>query len=387
MKRSVYLDHHATTPMDPRVLEAMMPYFTGDFGNPSSSTHDWGLRARAAVESARQDVAALLHARPREIVFTSGATEANNFALKGRLASGACRSRRHLVTTSIEHASILGSAEYLAEDGVQVSYAEPDRDGIVTADEVERHLRPETAVVSVCAANGEIGTLQPVADIGEKLRGRDICFHTDATQAVGKIDLDVRHLGCHLLSLSGHKMYGPKGVGALYIQSGVELRPLLSGGGQERGLRSGTLNVPGIVGLGAVARLRRQEMAAEAEHLVQLRERLWVGILSCAPDARLNGHPDHRLPGSLNVLFPRISSERMILALGDFALSAGSACHSGKGGPSPVLAALGMDADDALCCIRFGIGKSTTPQDIDRLLAGIEKAVRRFRGGRPAVAR
>jgi cysteine desulfurase len=381
MSRAVYLDHNATTPLDPRALEVMMPYLTSEFGNASSSTHAWGLRARTAVETARREVAALLGAEPEEIVFTSGATEANNLALRGAARQRARAGRgRHLVTTAIEHDSVLATVEDLERDGFTFTVIVPDPEGRVAPDRVERTLRDDTLLVSVGSANGEIGTVQPVAEIAALCHDRGILFHTDATQAIGKVPLRVDASPIDLLSLSSHKMYGPKGVGALYVRRGTLLEPLLTGGGQERGLRSGTLNVPGIVGMGAAARLRAAEMEVEARTLGALRDALWQGVLRIVPDARLNGHPEHRIPGTLNVVIPRIDSDRLLAALGSFGLSAGSACHSGSGHPSPVLAALGLSPELAGCSVRFGLGKSTARDEVDALLVALEKAVRRMRG-------
>jgi cysteine desulfurase len=380
MTPTIYLDHHATTPLDPRVLEAMMPYLTAEFGNPSSATHDYGRRARAAVETARASVARLLGARPEEIVFTAGATEANNLALKGAARMARKRGRgTHLVTTSLEHESVAYSVRALEEDGFAVTVVPPGSDGIVRPVDVERAIRPDTVLVTAIWVNGEIGTIQPVAALASLARERGALFHTDATQGVGKLPIDVRAAGIHLLALSAHKFYGPKGVGALFLENGVELEPLFSGGGQERGLRSGTLNVPGIVGLGAVADLRRAEMDEEAKRLSALRDALWSGIRERVPDARLNGDPERRLPGNLNVSFPGVPARDLLQALDGFALSAGSACRSTGGAPSEILEALGLDADLAASTLRFGLGRGTTPEHVERLLAALGEAVRRLR--------
>jgi cysteine desulfurase len=387
MTRAVYLDHNATTPVHPRALEAMLPYFASEFGNPSSSTHTWGLRARKAVEDARAAVADLLGAHPHEIVFTSGATESNNLALKGcaralaRLGSG-----RHLMTSAIEHDSVSQALRSLEAEGFELSLIPPDRQGSVHPGQIAEAIRPDTALVSIGAVNGELGTVEPVADIARLCSERGVVFHTDATQAVGKLPLDLRFLPIDLLSLSSHKLYGPKGVGALFVREGVTLEPLFHGGGQERGLRSGTLNVAGIVGLGAAARIRKEEMEDEAKRLEGLREDLWAGIRRICPDAMQNGDPRQRIPGTLNVAFPRLPSERLLESLPGFGLSAGSACHSGAHSPSPVLAAIGLDDDLAACCIRFGLGRSTTLEEVQSLLAALEKVVRRVRGSAAANA-
>ena len=387
MTRAIYLDHNATTPLDAQVLEAMRPFLEEEFGNPSSSTHAWGLRAREAVLESRAIVASILGARPAEIVFTSGATEANNLALKGCARALARQGRgRHLVTTAIEHPSVILAARALEPDGFEVSVVAPDSDGTVPPARVEAALRPDTVIVSVGAANGELGTIQPVEEIGELCREHGIVFHTDATQAVGKIQVDVDRCRADLLALSAHKLYGPKGAGALFVRKDTPLEPLFHGGGQEWGLRSGTLNVPGIVGLGATLRLRAAEMEAEGVRLTALREELWEGIRRIVPDAGRNGHPGRGLPGTLNVAFPRIEAERLLQALKGFGLSAGSACHSGKGSPSPTLAAIGLDAAMASSCVRIGLGRDTTSDDVHEFLTALEKAVRRLRGPAPPGA-
>ena len=387
MTRAVYLDHNATTPVHPRALEAMLPYFQAEFGNPSSSTHSWGLRARKAVEDARKTVAELLGAKPQEILFTSGATESNNLALKG-CARAVARSHpgRHLVATEIEHDSVTQALRSLEREGFDLTLIRPDRNGRVRTEDVGRALRHDTILVSVGAVNGELGTIQPFEDIAELCSKQNVAFHTDATQAVGKIGLDLSQTPIDFLSLSSHKLYGPKGVGALFVREGRSLEPLFHGGGQERGLRSGTLNVTGIVGLGAAARIRKEDMEDEAKRLGALRDALWAGIRDICPDATLNGDADHRIPGTLNVAFPRLPSDRLLESLPGFALSAGSACHSGTHAPSPVLAAIGLDEDLASCCIRFGLGSGTTSEDVDSLLAALEKMMRRVRGSASAGA-
>jgi cysteine desulfurase len=363
----------------------MLPFLEAEFGNPSSATHGWGLRAREAVEDARAGVADLLGARPSEIVFTSGATESNNLALKGCTRALVKKVQgRHLITTGIEHDSVIQTLRALEADGFPLTVVLPDRQGCMDPERVAEAFQADTILVSVGAVNGELGTVEPLEEIAALCRSRGIVFHTDATQAVGKIPLDVRTIELDLLSLSSHKLYGPKGVGALYVREGTPLEPLVHGGGQERGLRSGTLNVPGIVGLGAAARLRKEEMEDEANRLRPLRDALWAGIRRICPDARSNGHPEKRIPGTLNVAFPRIPSERLLQSLSGFALSAGSACHSRTGSPSPVLAAIGLDDELASCSVRFGLGRMTTLEEINVLLAALEKAVRRIRG--PATA-
>ena len=387
MTRAVYLDHNATTPVHPRALEAMLPYFQAEFGNPSSSTHAWGLRARKAVEDARKSVADLLGAKPQEVLFTSGATESNNLALKGCARARARKEPgRHVITTEIEHDSLTQTLHSLDAEGFELSLIRPDKSGCVRVEDVERALRHDTILVSVGAVNGELGTIQPFEEIAELCALHKIAFHTDATQAVGKIPLDLARIPIDLLSMSSHKLYGPKGVGALFVRDGLALEPLFHGGGQERGLRSGTLNVAGVVGFGVAARIRKEEMEDEAKRLGTLRDALWAGIRGICPDAIQNGDSDLRIPGTLNIAFPRLPSERLLESLPNFGLSAGSACHSGMHAPSPVLAAIGLDEDLASCCIRFGLGRSTTSEDVQSLLDALEKVVRRVRGGSPAKA-
>jgi cysteine desulfurase len=381
MTRTVYLDHNATTPLDPRALDAMMPYLTSEFGNPSSATHDRGLRAREAVEEARHRVASLIGAHSEEIIFTSGATEANNLALKGVLrpliASG---HRPHVVTTAIEHPSVLAPLREMERAGCSVTVLSPDPQGIVSPQRLRAAIEAETVLVSMMAANGELGTIQPVAEIGTLCRDGDLLLHTDATQAVGKIPVDVNDMNVDLLAMSAHKIYGPKGAGALFVRRGVVLEPLLTGGDQERGLRSGTLNVPGIVGLGAAAELCADWQHAGSRELTRLTERLWEGIRERVPDAVLNGHPGRRIPGTLNVAFPGVDAGRLMSALSRFALSAGSACHSGGEEISPVLAAIGLDPALASGTLRFGLGRSTAERDVHALLDALEQAVHRSGG-------
>jgi cysteine desulfurase len=359
----------------------MLPYLTEEFGNAASLTHDYGLLARQAVEDARVSVARLLNAPADDIVFTAGATEANNLALIGAARSARRHGRgAHLVTTAFEHNSVSDTMRALVDEGFSVTEVAPGPDGIVRADTIGHAIQSGTVLVSMIAANAEIGTVQPVAEVGALCRARGILFHTDATQLVGKLPVDVGAMGIDLLALSAHKLYGPKGVGALYAREGVELEPVLFGGGQERGRRPGTLNVPGIVGLGATAGFRFDEMAAEAAALSLLRDALWAGIHRRIPDARLNGHPIRRLPGNLNVSFPDVPSHALLSALGGFALSAGSACHSGTTAPSQVLLAIGVAPELAVCSLRIGLGKGTTPEQVQSLLSSLETGVLRIRG-------
>jgi len=375
MSDRIYFDHHATTPIDSEVLKAMRPYLEEEFGNASSSTHDWGRRAKEAVEDARESVAALIGALPQEIVFTSGATEANNLAIKG-VVRATSKSPGHMITTAIEHKSVLLSVLDLEREGYKNTVVGTEKTGIVSVEAIEGAIRDDTILVSVMAANSEIGTLQPIEEIGRLCRERGVLFHTDATQQVGKLPLDVTDIASDLLSMSSHKFYGPKGVGALYVRTGVEIAPLFSGGGQEHGIRSGTLNVAGIVGLGAAARVRMRDMEREAQDIQELRNRLWRGIKSEVAAAKLNGVLEPRLPCNLNVCFPGCDAEHLIEALGSFALSTGSACQSKKDGPSDVLVAIGRDAEMARSAVRFGLGKGNTAEQLDHLIEAVTEAVR-----------
>jgi cysteine desulfurase len=379
----IYLDHHATTPVEPAVVNAMLPYFTARFGNPSSRNHAFGREALAAVEEARRQVAHLVGAQAEEIVFTSGATEADNLAVRGALR--AAGGRGHVVTTAIEHLAVLAPCRSLESDGVALTVVDVDPEGVVRVEDVEAALRPETALVSVMAANNEIGTLQPVAEIGALCRERGILFHCDAVQLVGRLPVSLVETNADLLSLSAHKMYGPKGVGALYVRRGrrprIRLQPQAEGGGQERGLRSGTLNVPGIVGFGVAAELAEKALAAgEAERLRNLRDRLLAGLLTRIDGVTVNGSTEKRLPGNAHVSIARVEAETLVLALGDrIALSSGAACAEGEGRGSHVLRALGMTDSRVYTSIRFGIGRYNTETEIDVAVEAIADAVREAR--------
>jgi len=374
----IYLDHHATTPMALAVFEAMRPFFLERFGNAASRTHAFGRAAASAVDDARAQVAALIGARPAEIVFTSGATEADNLALKG-VAQACRRQGGHLVTTRIEHHAVLDCCRRLEKEGFRVSYLPVDRDGRVDPDAVAAALTPQTILVSVMHASNEIGTIQPLAEIGRICRARGVLFHSDAVQAAGKIPCRVDALGVDLLSLSAHKMYGPKGIGALYVRSGVKLDAQMDGGGHEQGRRSGTLNVPGIVGLGKACELSAGLMAAEAERLTGLRERLRQGIVSRIPRVRLNGHPHLRLPGSLNLSFEGVEGESLVMSLNDVAVSSGSACTSASLEPSYVLKALGLPNALASASLRFGLGRGNTEEEVDYVVGRLTDEVARLR--------
>lgn len=385
MKLPIYLDNHATTPIDPRVLEAMLPYLTEHFGNAASHSHVFGWRAEEAVEMAREQAARLINAEPGEILFTSGATESNNLALKG--AADHYRARgSHLVTCATEHKAVLDTCHHLESEGWAVTCLPVAPDGRVDPDQVRDALRPDTVIVSIMAANNETGTLQPIGELGALCRERGVLFHSDAVQAAGRVPLDVEAMSVDLLSLTAHKVYGPKGVGALFVrQRGrkVRLSPLIDGGGQERGMRPGTLNVPGIVGLGAAFDLARREMPAESPRLLRLREKLRRAIFDGLDGVRLNGSLEHRLPGNLNVSIADIEGESLVAALRDVALSAGAACASGSLEPSHVLTAIGVPHDLALRALRFGIGRFNTEEEIDYTAGLVVSEVRRLREASP----
>lgn len=365
-KLPIYMDNHATTPVDPRVLEEMLPYFTEKFGNAASRNHSFGWTAEAAVDLAREQVAALLGADPKEVVFTSGATESNNLAVKGT-AYFHREKGKHIVTSMIEHKAVLDSCRALEREGFEVTYVQPEPDGTVSAKTVEAALRPDTVLVSIMLANNEIGTVNELKDIGALTRARGIYFHTDAVQGAGKIPFDVNECNVDLASISAHKLYGPKGVGALYVRRKprVRIQPLMDGGGHERGFRSGTLNVPGIVGMGAAAHLARTEMAQESARLLALRERLHTRITQRLDHVHLNGHATRRVPGNLNVSFAFVEGESLLMALKDVAVSSGSACTSASLEPSYVLRALGVGDELAHSSIRFGLGRFNTAEEVD----------------------
>jgi cysteine desulfurase len=367
----IYLDHHATTPCDPRVLEKMLPYFTEHFGNPASIAHAHGRKAAMALEDARIAVARFFGVLPPEIYFTAGATESNNIALN--LAGP----DEHVVTSPAEHKSILVPAATK-----NVTFVKVDRDGRVQPDALREAIRPETRLVSIEAANGEIGTIQPVAELAAICRERKILFHTDATQAAGKIPLDLSNVD--LASFSAHKVYGPKGIGALFVRRGVRVRPVVVGGGQERNVRSGTVNVPGAIGFAAALQLRQQEMDEEALRLTHLREHLRERLLESIDGISVNGPRELRLPGNLNVSFSRVEADALIMAMKRFSLSSGSACSSGEKGPSQVLRAIGLDDQAAMSSIRFGLGKSNTTEEVNMLIDDLQRVVRRLREIAPA---
>jgi cysteine desulfurase len=378
----VYLDSHATTPVDPRVLEAMLPYFTEAFGNPASSSHQWGWRAQEAVEGARRRAATLIGATAREIVFTSGATESNNFAIRG-VAEEAPATRRHIVASAIEHKSVLENLARLEAAGWRATIVPVERDGRLDLGALTEAVTDETALVSVMAANNEIGVVQPIVEAAAIAHARGALLHVDAAQAVGKIPIDVAALGVDLLSFTGHKMYGPKGCGAIFIRKHTKLAPLLLGGGQERGVRSGTLNVPGIVGLGLACEVCQTCMAEEGERLGRLRDRLLAGLTSRPGGVTVNGSMTHRLPHNLHVSFEGVDGETLLIGIGDIAVSSGSACASASATPSHVLRAI-MGDDVPSACIRFGLGRFTSEEHIDYAIDKFSAVVQRLRETAPA---
>jgi cysteine desulfurase len=374
----VYLDCHATTPLDPRVLERMLPYFTEHFGNPASSTHQWGWKAQAAVEQSRREVAALIGGSAREVIFTSGATESNNLAIAGAAAT-ADPTRRRIVISAIEHKSVIEIAARLGTRGFEVAIIPVGRDGLVDLETLAASIDERTAVVSVMAANNEIGVLQPLGDIGRLSHAAGARFHVDAAQGVGKVPIDVQAMGIDLLSLTGHKIHGPKGCGALFVRRRIDIEPIMIGGGHERGLRAGTLNVPGIVGLGAACALAATEMAADAGRIGALRDRLLAGLLSNLDGVSVNGSMAHRLSNNLHVSFAGVDGESLLIAIGDIAVSTGSACSSASGTPSHVLSAI-MGADQVpSASIRFGLGRFTTQDDVDYAVERFTAVVRHLR--------
>ena len=381
MARGIYLDYHATTPVDPRVLEEMLPYFTDRFGNAASRQHGFGWEAQEAVDAARARIASLINASPGEIVFTSGATESNNLAIKG--CARALRDRGdHLITVATEHKSVLDSCRRLEQAGWQLTVIGVSSEGFVDLDALRRSLTDRTVLVSVMAANNEIGVLQPLADIAAIVTPTGALLHTDAAQAAGKVPLDVEALGVDLLSLTAHKCYGPKGSGALYVRRRrprLQLECLIDGGGHENGLRSGTLNVPGIVGLGAAVEICRREMQDESTRLSALRDRLLAGLRASVDGIRLNGAMTRRLPHNLHVSFEGVDGESLLMALGDLAVSTGSACSSGSQKPSHVLEAIGAVGDRAGASIRFGLGRATTAEEIDLAIQRVTNVVRALR--------
>lgn len=379
--RLIYLDHNATTPLDPRVLEAMTPYLTEHFGNASSLSHSWGLEAARAVDIARQRVAATIGATPEEILFTSGATESDNMAIKGAAwaAVAAGQTGRHIVTSSIEHRAVLESCVFLATQGFHITYVPVDSAAMVDPGDVRRAITDDTILISIMHANSEVGTIQPVSEIGAIAREHGIPFHVDATQTVGKLPVDVEDLDADFVSFSGHKIYGPKGIGCLYVRRRRRLVPLHSGGGQEKGRRSGTYNTPGIVGIGKACELAGEDLPVEAGRTRDLSRRFFAMIQSRIEGVTLNGHPERRLPNNLNISFESVESEGLITALKGVAVSSGSACANETREPSYVMKALGASDERAHSAVRFGLGRITTQADLDEVVDRLESAVRRQR--------
>jgi cysteine desulfurase len=384
----VYLDFNATTPVDPAVLDAMLPYFSGEFAN-AASIHTPGQRARAAVETAREKVAALIGARPQEIVFTSGGTESDNHAIFGVVgqaflpvsSSRNTNSFPHLITTAIEHEAVLNACQALEKEGVRVTYLWTDREGEIDLDELRRAIRPETILITIMHANNELGTVQPLEEIGRIAAEADVYFHTDAVQSAGKIPIDVKELQVDLLSISGHKLYAPKGIGALYVRGGTRLRQLLYGGHHQRGFRPGTENVAGIVGLGKAAEMARKSLAEDAQRVSAFRDKLQQGLLHRVPQSRVNGGAAPRTPNTTNLVFPGVEGEALLIALDlkGLACSTGAACSSGAVEPSHVLTAIGLPPEEARASLRFSLGRHTTSADIDFALNVVPAAVAQLR--------
>ena len=379
--RSVYLDNNATTPVDPRVLEAMLPYFRENFGNAASRNHRFGWVAEEGVDKAREQVAKVINANSKEIIWTSGSTEGNNTAILG-VAHMYAEKGKHIITCKIEHKAVIDPCKFLETEGYEVTWLDPDDKGRVSVEQVREAMRDDTILVSLMFANNEIGTIHPIAEIGALCKQRDVIFHTDATQAFGKVPIDVEAMGIDLLSMSAHKIYGPKGVGALYVRRKkprVRLQPIIHGGGHERGMRSGTLNVPGIVGCGAAAAVAMKDMPTESVKIAGLRDRLWAGLSEHLTDIHRNGNPQHSLPNTLNVSFLYVEGESLMMGFGDIAVSSGSACTSASLEPSYVLKGLGMGDDIAHSSIRFSLGRFTTKEDIDYTIEQVVKTVNHLR--------
>ena len=381
IKLPIYFDNHATTQVDPRVVEAMVPYFTDKYGNAASRNHEYGWKAEEAVENARGQIAKLINATPKEIVFTSGATESTNLAIKG-VAEMYREKGNHLITQVTEHKATLDTCKRLEKNGYEVTYLAVHEDGRISLDELRKAITPKTILISIMYANNEIGVVQPIAEIGKIAKEKGVFFHVDGVQAVGKIPVDVQKDGIDLMSISAHKIYGPKGVGALYVRRKnprVQLAAQIDGGGHERGMRSGTLNVPGIVGLGKACELCGQEMAQESETLFKLRERLRESIMSRLDETFINGSMEHRLPHNINISFAYVEGESLLMGINDIAVSSGSACTSATLEPSYVLKALGVGEDLAHTSIRFGLGRFNTEEEVDYVADRVVETVSRLR--------
>lgn len=381
MKLPIYMDYHATTPVDPRVFDVMKPYFTEIFGNAASRSHSFGWVAEEAVEKARKQIADLINSDPKEIIFTSGATESDNLALKG-VAEMYAEKGNHIITQVTEHKAILDSAKALERKGIKVTYLPVDKYGLIDLNQLAESITDKTILVSIMYANNEIGTVQPIEEIGKLCHEKGVLFHTDATQGLSTLPFDVQKMNVDLASFSAHKIYGPKGIGALYVRKKnprVKLTPIIDGGGHERGMRSGTLNVPGIVGFGAAAELARLEREKDYQHEKYLRDKLKDGIFNNLDEVYLNGHPEKRLPNNLNVGFAYVEGESFIMGLKDVAVSSGSACTSASLEPSYVLKALNVGDDLAHSSIRFGLGRFNTEEEVDYVIDQIIKVVKKLR--------
>jgi cysteine desulfurase len=380
-KLPIYMDNHATTPVDPRVVEAMLPFFTDRFGNAASRNHSFGWAAEEAVENARAQIARLINATPKEIIFTSGATESDNLAIKG-VAEMYREKGNHIITQATEHKAVLDTCKRLEKYGFEVTYLPVEKDGRVNLEDLERAITPKTILITIMYANNEIGTVQPVAEIGRIAKAHNVLFHVDGVQAVGKIPVDVQKDGIHLMSISAHKIYGPKGVGALYVRRKnprVQVASQIDGGGHERGMRSGTLNVPGIVGLGKACEICQEEMAVESVRMAGLRDRLKKNIMGKLDEVYINGSLDHRLPNNLNISFAYVEGESLLMGINDVAVSSGSACTSATLEPSYVLKALGVGEDLAHTSIRFGLGRFNTEEEVDYVAQRVVETVSRLR--------
>jgi cysteine desulfurase len=385
LKNPIFMDNHSTTPVDPRVLEAMIPYFTQKFGNAASRNHVFGWEAEKAVEASRAEIASLIHADPKEIIFTSGATESNNLALKG-VVEMYREKGDHVITSTTEHRSVLDTARKLEKSGIKVTFVPVDSYGVVQPEEIRKAITDKTILISVMMVNNEIGTINPVAEIGKIAKEKGIVFHCDATQGVGKIPVDVEAMKIDLMSFTAHKIYGPKGIGALYVRRKnprVRLAPQIDGGGHERGMRSGTLNVPGIVGFAKACQICKEVMPKESARIRMMRDRLQDGIMGALDHVSLNGHPTERIPNNLNISFAYVEGESLLMGLNNIALSSGSACTTATLEPSYVLRALGVGHDLAHSSIRFGLGRFNTDAEVDEVLKRTVDAVKRLRGMSP----
>ncbi len=381
MKLPIYLDNHSTTPCDPRVLEMMLPFFTEKFGNAASRNHTFGWEAEEAVEVARKQIAHLIHADAKELIFTSGATESDNLALQG-VVEMYREKGNHIITSSTEHRAVIDTAKYLEKKGIKVTFLPVDKAGMVSPDDVRNAITDQTILISIMMANNEIGTINPVAAIGKVAKEKGVLFHCDATQGVGKIPVNVQEMGIDLMSFTAHKIYGPKGVGALYVRRKaprVRLEAMMYGGGHERGMRSGTLAVPLIVGFGKACELCEQEMSTESVRMAKMRDRLQEGIMKGMDEVYLNGHPTERLPNNLNISFAYVEGEALLMGVKEIALSSGSACTSATLEPSYVLRALGVGSDLAHSSIRFGLGRFNTDEEVEYTIDRMIKAVTHLR--------